>query len=186
MKASQKCGIRWIFSKSNGSKPFCRNQRLQISPEQLLTTCQKCWTSTSKKAFKLASMPSLKMHICKVIWHLLNLSLNNFEFRLEKELPSSFRANERAYVHQMAKSKGLLSKSRGKGGNRTVTIFKKGSLSYTKKDSKITLNANSKKLIMSQMAQNPLTRQERQELAPTSERDRSRGIITLFYFLIVG
>ena len=151
-----------------------------------MTTCQKCWTSTSKKAFKLASMPSLKMHICKVIWHLLNLSLSNFEFRLEKELPSSFRANERAYVHQMAKSKGLLSKSRGKGGNRTVTIFKKGSLSYTKKDSKITLNANSKKLIMSQMAQNPLTRQERQELAPTSERDRSRGIITLFYFLIVG
>ena len=90
-------------------------------------------------------------------------------------MPSSFRAAERAYVHQEAKSKGLLSKSRGKGGNRTVTIFKKGSLSYSKKDAKITLSQNAKKIILSQITQNPLTRQERQELAPTSERDRARG-----------
>ena len=83
-------------------------------------------------------------------------------FLIEKELPSSFRAAERAYVHQEAKSKGLLSKSRGKGGNRTVTIFKKGSLSYNKKDAKITLSPSSKKIILTQITQNPLTRQDRQ------------------------
>ena len=94
-------------------------------------------------------------------------------------MPSSFRSYERAYVHQVAKSKGLLSKSRGKASNRTVTIYKKGSLSYLKKDAKITLPQNAKKNVMAQMTQNPLSRQERQELAPTSERDRSRGKITL-------
>ena len=101
--------------------------------------------------------------------------LNYFTFFAEKELPNSFRANERAYVHQVAKTQGLLSRSRGKGANRAVTIFKNGSLAYLKNDSVITLTANSRKLAIASVNQHPLNRQEKQDLIPTSERDRLRG-----------
>ena len=90
-------------------------------------------------------------------------------------MPNSFRAYERAYVHQSAKNAGLLSKSRGKGANRSVTIFKQGSLNYLKNDSKIQLTPNSRKSVIMSVTQHPLTRQERQDLVPTSERDRLRG-----------
>ena len=90
-------------------------------------------------------------------------------------MPNSFRASERAFVHQCAKSQGLLSKSRGKGGNRAVTIFKEGSLNYLKNDSKIELTANSRKAVIMSVTQHALTRQEKQDLLPTSERDRLRG-----------
>ena len=90
----------------------------------------------------------------------------------EKELPNSFRASERAYVHQTSKSFELLSKSRGKGANRAVTIYKKGSLNYLKNDSKINLTEKSRKSLLASVTQNPLTRQERQDLVPTTERDR--------------
>ena len=94
----------------------------------------------------------------------------------EKELPNSFRASERAHVHQSAKSLDLLSKSRGKGANRAVTIYKKGSLNYLKNDSKINLTQNSRKTVMQSISQSPLTRQERQDLVPTTERDRLKGM----------
>ena len=78
----------------------------------------------------------------------------------EKELPNSFRASERAYVHQVSKSFDLLSKSRGKGANRAVTIYKKGSLNYLKNDSKIHLTEKSRNALLVSVSQNPLTRQE--------------------------
>ena len=104
----------------------------------------------------------------------------------EKELPNSFRASERAFVHQSAKSLDLLSKSRGKGANRAVTIYKKGSLNYLKNDSKIQLTQNSRKAVLASFNQNPLNRQERQELVPTSERDRLKGNICQLYYMFFG
>ena len=102
-------------------------------------------------------------------------TLQIFFFLSEKELPNSFRSSERAYVHESAKSLDLLSKSRGKGANRAVTLYKKGSLNYLKNDSKIHLTQNSRKHVMQSVSQTPLTRQERQDLVPTTERDRLKG-----------
>ena len=66
-----------------------------------------------------------------------------------------------------------------KGANRAVTIYKKGSLNYLKNDSKINLTQNSRKTVMQSISQSPLTRQERQDLVPTTERDRLKG---MYYF----
>lgn len=94
---------------------------------------------------------------------------------LEKELPTSLSAQERAYVHQSAKKLGFLSKSRGKGTNRSVTIYKEGSFNYLKNDSKLQVTQTTRKNAMLWVSQNQLTRQEKQDLVPTSERDRLRG-----------
>ena len=90
-------------------------------------------------------------------------------------MPNSFRAHERGYVHNRAKFHGLLSKSRGNGANRAVTVFKDGSLNYLKHDCVIQVTGNSRKNVVLAVGQHPLTRQEKQDLIPTSERDRIKG-----------
>ena len=72
---------------------------------------------TGQKLFLAVSYskPALATNTIVVdcIW-LKSFHVYSFHFS-EKELPNSFRALERAHVHQSAKSLDLLSKSRGKG-----------------------------------------------------------------------
>ena len=107
--------------------------------------------------------------VCKII------DIQLFFLFLEKELPNSFSATERAFVHQEAKNLELLSKSRGRGFNRFVTVYKKDSLNYLKNDTKLNVTANSRKMAMLFSTQYQLTRQERQDLTPNFDRDRPRG-----------
>ena len=92
----------------------------------------------------------------------------------EKELPNSFTAAQRAYVHQEAKKLSLLSKSRSRGFNRFVTIYKKDSLNFLKNDTKLNVTANTRKMAMLYSTQYQLTRPERQDLTPNFDRDRPR------------
>ena len=92
----------------------------------------------------------------------------------EKELPNSFTASQRAYVHQEAKKLSLLSKSRGRGFHRFVTIYKKDSLNFLKNDTKLNVTANTRKMAMLYSTQYQLTRPERQDLTPNFDRDRPR------------
>jgi hypothetical protein len=164
----------------------CQNTSLLFVDIRLIFTCWQKFDSSGfflwyqkisrwielfreKGFFKLSSSFDEKWII------LVTFYFYSFHFS-EKELPNSFRALERAHVHQRAKSLDLLSKSRGKGANRAVTIYKKGSLNYLKNDSKINLTQNSRKAVMQSISQSPLTRQERQDLVPTTERDRLKGM----------
>ena len=106
----------------------------------------------------------------------IQICLKNFlkETVQEKELPNSFTAAQRAYVHQEAKKLSLLSKSRGRGFNRFVTIYKKDSLNFLKNDTKLNVTTNTRKMAMLFSTQYQLTRPERQDLTPNFDRDRPR------------
>uniref|UniRef100_A0A1B6C6P5 RNA helicase n=1 Tax=Clastoptera arizonana TaxID=38151 RepID=A0A1B6C6P5_9HEMI len=91
----------------------------------------------------------------------------------EFEFPSSFFSNERAHVHALARQLGIKSKSRGKGLNRFVTIFKQNSSTIIRKDTSISLNRTSRKAICNLILTYPITPKERHDLLPVTERDRS-------------
>ena len=90
----------------------------------------------------------------------------------EKELPNTLKPLEIDYVHQTAKSLGLLSRI---GENRKITIYKKSSMSYLKDTPKINLTEKSKIALQVKIRQNPLTRQDRNDLKP-SKVDICRSI----------
>ena len=57
----------------------------------------------------------------------VNVAVDRFrsdESQKELEFPSSLTANERAYVHRYSQDLGLISKSRGKGNKRFLTVYK--------------------------------------------------------------
>lgn len=89
-------------------------------------------------------------------------------------MPNSLSSSERAYVHETARKLELLSKSRGKGVNRAVTVYKKGSLNFLKNDAKLTLSQTSKQLALAAMSQHQMTRQEK-EMISNMDRERPRG-----------
>ncbi len=96
----------------------------------------------------------------------------------EFEFPSSFSADDRCYVHRIAAQMGLQTKSRGKGVNRSVTVFKKEGSTIVRSDAVFTLSEVSKKAMFALLQANPVTRQERIELAPPTERDRNPYLST--------
>ncbi|XP_039291006.1 3'-5' RNA helicase YTHDC2 [Nilaparvata lugens] len=86
---------------------------------------------------------------------------------------SSFTAPERIYVHNKAKSLELMSKSRGKGINRQVTIYKKNRSTIIQHDATMSLTQHSHKVVACLLNQAPLTAKEKFDIIPHSERDRS-------------
>ncbi|XP_063233748.1 3'-5' RNA helicase YTHDC2-like isoform X2 [Bacillus rossius redtenbacheri] len=96
----------------------------------------------------------------------------NSDENKEYEFPSSFTANERAYVHELAKEFGLKSKSRGKGANRFLTVYKREGSSIVQADAVFKLSRSSRQNIFMLTTKFPLTNKERQELLPLTERDR--------------
>ncbi|XP_034254470.1 3'-5' RNA helicase YTHDC2-like [Thrips palmi] len=95
----------------------------------------------------------------------------------ECEFPSSLFAEERAYIHNVAKEYGLRSKSRGKNGiNRAVTVYKREGSSIVQADPAFTLSPTSRHLIRTLLVECPITAKERQDLLPQLERDKEREI----------
>ncbi|RZF46535.1 hypothetical protein LSTR_LSTR009379 [Laodelphax striatellus] len=86
---------------------------------------------------------------------------------------SSFTAPERIYVHNKAKSLELMSKSRGKGINRQVTIYKQNRSCIIQRDATFELSLQSHRMIAALLDQAPLTAKEMLDVTPHSERDRS-------------
>ncbi|XP_046660660.1 3'-5' RNA helicase YTHDC2-like [Homalodisca vitripennis] len=108
--------------------------------------------------------------------YLINLTLkrfvNNPDIK-EFEYISAFESCERAYVHEKAKELGLKSKSRGKGLNRAVTVYKRDGSTIIQADAVIPLVRPSRQAILTLLASHPVTNKERQDLLPITERDRS-------------
>ncbi|XP_013405922.1 probable ATP-dependent RNA helicase YTHDC2 [Lingula anatina] len=103
----------------------------------------------------------------------VDIALEKFRLNPEQkelEFPSSFTATERAYVHRLTDDMGLKSKSRGKGSNRFLTVFKKEDKKAANSSARFQLTHNSRQQIHNLIQRFPLTSKERHELLPRTER----------------
>uniref|UniRef100_A0A4W4GII3 RNA helicase n=1 Tax=Electrophorus electricus TaxID=8005 RepID=A0A4W4GII3_ELEEL len=106
----------------------------------------------------------------------VNISLERFHYSDEKELefPSSFTSSERAFVHRLAQSLGYISKSRGKGSHRFLTIWKKDGSQKARSIMTFDLTHNSKYVVRSLLQMFPITNKERTDLLPRMKRGHNR------------
>lgn len=105
----------------------------------------------------------------------VDLSLKKFKMtddQKELEFPSSLTSEERAYIHQVAVQLSLKSKSRGKGANRYLTVYKREGSTIVQADAVFQLLQSSRQNVFLLLHKYPLTNKERQELLPLTERDR--------------
>ncbi|XP_009467463.1 PREDICTED: probable ATP-dependent RNA helicase YTHDC2 isoform X2 [Nipponia nippon] len=86
------------------------------------------------------------------------------------EFPSSFTSTERAFVHRLCQSLGLISKSKGKGANRYLTVRKKDGSELTRAVMTCCLAPSTKHAVRSLIQRFPVTNKERTELLPKTER----------------
>uniref|UniRef100_A0A6I8SLL3 3'-5' RNA helicase YTHDC2 n=1 Tax=Xenopus tropicalis TaxID=8364 RepID=A0A6I8SLL3_XENTR len=102
----------------------------------------------------------------------VNIALEKFRYSDQKEMefPSSLTSTERAFIHRLAQSLGLVSKSKGKGPNRCLTLKKKNGSEASSSLMSCTLTQNTKKAVCNLIQRFPLTNKERTELLPKTER----------------
>ncbi|XP_065513687.1 3'-5' RNA helicase YTHDC2 isoform X1 [Caloenas nicobarica] len=108
----------------------------------------------------------------------VNLALDRFRGGEEKEMefPSSFTSTERAFVHRLCQSLGLISKSKGKGANRYLTVRKKDGSELTRAVMICCLAPSIKHAIRSFIQRFPVTNKERTELLPKTERGNTCAV----------
>ncbi|CAM2114331.1 3'-5' RNA helicase YTHDC2 isoform X1 [Lepidochelys kempii] len=102
----------------------------------------------------------------------VNIALERFRYgdQREMEFPSSLTSTERAFIHRLSQSLGLISKSKGKGANRYLTIKKKDGSELAHTVMACSLTPNTKHAIRSLIQRFPVTNKERTELLPKTER----------------
>ncbi|KAM8961846.1 3'-5' RNA helicase YTHDC2 [Pelodytes ibericus] len=102
----------------------------------------------------------------------VNIALERFRYNDQKEMdfPSSLTSTERAFIHRLAQSLGLISKSKGKGTNRYLTIRKKDGSEAASALMSCPLTHNTKHAVRSLIQRFPVTNKERTELLPKTER----------------
>uniref|UniRef100_A0A3P8YHJ1 RNA helicase n=1 Tax=Esox lucius TaxID=8010 RepID=A0A3P8YHJ1_ESOLU len=107
----------------------------------------------------------------------VNISLERFQYSEEKEMefPSSLSSTERAFIHRLAQSLGYISRSKGKGSSRTLTIRKKDGSEKSQSIMTFHLSHNSKHVVRSLLQRFPITNKERTDLLPRTERGQSVG-----------
>ncbi|XP_074992779.1 3'-5' RNA helicase YTHDC2 isoform X3 [Calonectris borealis] len=108
----------------------------------------------------------------------VNLALERFRYGEEKEMefPSSFTSTERAFVHRLCQSLGLISKSKGKGANRYLTVRKKDGSELTHAVMTCCLAPSTKHAVRSLIQRFPVTNKERTELLPKTERGNACAV----------
>eukprot|EP00064_Thunnus_orientalis_P018288 superscaffoldBa00004166_g18384 len=111
-----------------------------------------------------------EIHIDEEVKIAVNLSLEKFRYSDQKEMefPSSLSSTERAFIHRMAQSLGYISKSKGKGLNRFLTIRKKNGSDKPRPTMPLALSHNSLYFIRSLLQRFPITSKERMDLQPSS------------------
>ncbi|XP_068278683.1 3'-5' RNA helicase YTHDC2 isoform X2 [Nyctibius grandis] len=108
----------------------------------------------------------------------VNLALERFRYGEEKEMefPSSFTSTERAFVHRLCQSLGLISKSKGKGASRYLTVRKKDGSEVTHAVMTCCLAPSTKHAVRSLIQRFPVTNKERTELLPKTERGNACAV----------
>ncbi|XP_061875352.1 3'-5' RNA helicase YTHDC2 isoform X2 [Colius striatus] len=92
------------------------------------------------------------------------------------EFPSSFTSTERAFVHRLCQSLGLISKSKGKGASRYLTVRKKDGSELTHSVMACYLALSTKHAIRSLIQRFPVTNKERTDLLPKTERGNAFAV----------
>ncbi|XP_069787051.1 3'-5' RNA helicase YTHDC2 isoform X3 [Narcine bancroftii] len=102
----------------------------------------------------------------------VNIALERFRYSDQKEMefPSSLTSTERAFIHRLAQSLGLISKSKGKGAHRFLTLKKKDGSEMTQSVMTCTLTHSMKHAIHNLIQRFPVTNKERTDLLPRTER----------------
>ncbi|XP_044189523.1 3'-5' RNA helicase YTHDC2 isoform X1 [Thunnus albacares] len=116
-----------------------------------------------------------EIHIDEEVKIAVNLSLEKFRYSDQKEMefPSSLSSTERAFIHRMAQSLGYISKSKGKGLNRFLTIRKKNGSDKPRPTMPLALSHNSLYFIRSLLQRFPITSKERTDLQPSNSSGMS-------------
>uniref|UniRef100_A0A2K6FDA9 RNA helicase n=1 Tax=Propithecus coquereli TaxID=379532 RepID=A0A2K6FDA9_PROCO len=102
----------------------------------------------------------------------VNIALERFRYgdQREMEFPSSLTSTERAFIHRLSQSLGLVSKSKGKGANRYLTVKKKDGSETAHAMMTCNLTHNTKHAVRSLIQRFPVTNKEHTELLPKTER----------------
>uniref|UniRef100_W5KNU3 RNA helicase n=1 Tax=Astyanax mexicanus TaxID=7994 RepID=W5KNU3_ASTMX len=136
--------------------------------------------SSSKQSDSLRSKGLKDIRIDEEVKIAVNIALERFQYSEEKEMefPSSFTNSERAFVHRLAQSLGYISKSRGKGSNRFLTIWKKDGSEAAQSIMTFSFTANSKHVARNLLQRFPITSKERTDLLPRTDRGLSLSLDT--------
>ncbi|KAL6097396.1 ythdc2 [Pungitius sinensis] len=112
-----------------------------------------------------------EIHIDEEVKISINLSLERFQYSDQKEMgfPSSLSSNERAFIHRMAQSLGYISKSKGKGPNRFLTIRKKSGSDKPQPTMPLPVSHNSLYFIGSLLQRFPISSKERLDMQPNNK-----------------
>ncbi|XP_030916425.1 3'-5' RNA helicase YTHDC2-like [Geospiza fortis] len=92
------------------------------------------------------------------------------------EFPSSFTRTERAFVHRLCHSLGLISKSKGKGANRYLTVRKKDGSELKRAVMTCALTPGAKHAVCTLIQNFPVTNKERTELLPKTEQGNAYAV----------
>ncbi|XP_075935608.1 3'-5' RNA helicase YTHDC2 isoform X1 [Anarhichas minor] len=116
-----------------------------------------------------------EIHIDEEVKISMNLSLERFHYSDQKEMefPSSLSSTERAFIHRMAQSLGYISKSKGKGPNRFLTIRKKNGSDKPRPTMPLTVSHNSLYFIRSLLQRFPISNKERIDMQPNNKSGMS-------------
>ncbi|XP_074546808.1 3'-5' RNA helicase YTHDC2 [Halichoeres trimaculatus] len=127
--------------------------------------------SRSQKTLNKRSGGMKEIHIDEEVKIAVNLALERFCYSDDREMefPSSFTSTERAFIHRMAQSLGYISKSKGKGSSRFLTIRKKTSSDKPRPTMPLPLSHNSTFFIRSLLQRFPVSSKERLDLQPGSK-----------------
>ncbi|XP_035383082.1 3'-5' RNA helicase YTHDC2 isoform X1 [Electrophorus electricus] len=147
---------------------------------QMNSTSQKAYMTSVKQPRSLKAKGLKDIRIDEEVKISVNISLERFHYSDEKELefPSSFTSSERAFVHRLAQSLGYISKSRGKGSHRFLTIWKKDGSQKARSIMTFDLTHNSKYVVRSLLQMFPITNKERTDLLPRMKRGQSISLET--------
>ncbi|KAM4527615.1 3'-5' RNA helicase YTHDC2 isoform 2-T3 [Odontesthes bonariensis] len=121
------------------------------------------------------SSDSKEIHVDEVFKIAVNLSLERFRYSKEKEMefPPCFSSTERAYLHRLAQSLGYISKSKGKGHSRYLTIRKKGVSGKPQPNISLTISQSSLYFVRSLLQRFPISKKERTDMHPNNKGSMS-------------
>ncbi|KAL7835114.1 hypothetical protein SRHO_G00293610 [Serrasalmus rhombeus] len=130
---------------------------------------------TSKPLSSLKAKGLKDIRVDEEVKIAVNLALQRFQYSEEKEMefPSSLTSTERAFIHRLAQSLGYVSKSRGKGIKRFLTIWKKDVSEAAQSIMTFNFTARSKHVVQSLQQRFPFTSKEHAELLPRTQRGSS-------------
>ncbi|XP_058239188.1 3'-5' RNA helicase YTHDC2 [Hemibagrus wyckioides] len=133
---------------------------------------QKANMNPSKLSRSLKAKGLKDIRIDEEVKIAVNISLERFQYSDHRELefPSSLTSTERAFIHRIAQSLGYVSKSKGKGIHRFLTIWKKDRPESGHSIMTFNLTHNSKHVIQNLLQRFPITNKERTDLLQHTER----------------